>query len=100
MAPILSIQFVPNLFRISEYFEKLKELRALRGYFSPPMRPKNEIRFSPNSSYWFFRTMTQVYKSDISLTFTVAMVTKMAKRSDISLTFTVAMVTKMAAKTG
>ena len=54
----------------------LKGVRALRGYFGPPMRPKNEIRFSPNSSYWFIRTMTKVYKSDISLTFTVAMVTK------------------------
>ena len=30
-----------------------KGLRALRGYFGPPMRQKNEIRFSPNSSYWF-----------------------------------------------
>ena len=47
----------------------------------PPMRSKNEIRFSPNSSYWFIRTMTQVYKSDISLTFTVAMVTKMAAKT-------------------
>ena len=51
----------------------IKELRALRGYFGPPMRPKNEICFSFNSSYSFIRTMTQVYKSDISLTFTVAM---------------------------
>ena len=42
------------------------------------MRLKNEILFSSNSSYWFIRTMTKVYKSDISLTFTVAMVTKMA----------------------
>ena len=58
-----------------------KELRALRGYFGPPMRPKNEIRFSPNSSYRFIRTMTQVYKYDISLTFTVAMVTKMATKT-------------------
>ena len=44
------------------------------------MRPKNEIHFSPNSSYKFIRTMTQVYKSDISLTFTIAMVTKMAAK--------------------
>ena len=55
-----------------------KELRALRGSFVPPRRPKNEIRFSSNSYYWFIRTMNQVYKSDISLTFTFAMVTKMA----------------------
>ena len=58
-----------------------KGVRALRDYFGPSMRPKNEIRFSLNSSYWFIRTMTQVYKSDISLTFTVAMVTKMAAKT-------------------
>ena len=58
-------------------------VRALRGYFGPPMRPKNEICFSPNSSYWFIRTITQVYKSDISLTFTVAMVTKMAAKTGL-----------------
>ena len=58
-----------------------KELRALRGYFAPPPHEaKNEICFSPNSSYLFIRTMTQVYKSDTSLTFTVAMVTKMAAK--------------------
>ena len=28
-----------------------KELGALRGYFGLPVRPKNEIRFSLNSSY-------------------------------------------------
>ena len=59
-----------------------KELRALRGYSGPSMRQKNEIRFSPNSSYWFIKTMTRVYKSDISLTFTVAMVTKMAVKTE------------------
>ena len=53
-----------------------KELRALRSYFGPPMRPKIEIRFPPNSSYELSRTMVQVYKSDVSLTFTVAMVKK------------------------
>ena len=44
----------------------------------PPYEAKNEMRFSPNSSYQFVRTMTQVYKSNINLTFTVATVTKMA----------------------
>ena len=63
------------------FVQTLKELRALRGYFGPPMRPKNEIHFSPNSSYWFIRTMTQVYKSDICLTFTVAMEAKMAAKT-------------------
>ena len=58
-----------------------KGVRALRGYFGPPMRPKNESRFSPNFSYWFIRTMTQVYKSNINLTVTVAMVTKMAAKT-------------------
>ena len=28
-----------------------KQLRALRGYFGPPMSPNNENCFSPNSSY-------------------------------------------------
>ena len=59
----------------------IKELRALRGYFGPPMRPKYENRFTPNSSYRFIRTMTRMYKSDISLTFTIAMVTKMAVKT-------------------
>ena len=54
----------------------MKELCALRGFFGPLWGEKNEIRFSPNFSYWFIRAMTQVYKTDISLTFTVAMVTK------------------------
>ena len=40
-----------------------------------------KIAFTPNSSYWFIRTMTPVYKSDISLTFTVAMVTQMAAKT-------------------
>ena len=44
------------------------------------MRQKNEIRFSPNSSDKFIRTMVQVYKSGINLTFTDAMVTKMATK--------------------
>ena len=44
------------------------------------MRPKNELHLSPNSSYYFIRTMPQVYKSDISLNFNVAMVTKMAAK--------------------
>ena len=34
----------------TEYKDENIELRALRGYFGPPMRPKNEIRFSPYSS--------------------------------------------------
>ena len=29
----------------------VKEIGALRGYFAPPIRPKNEFRFSTNSSY-------------------------------------------------
>ena len=67
-----------SIYEISKPY--LKGGRALRGYFGPPMRPKHEIHFSPNSSYKFIRTMVQVNKSDISLTFTVAMVTKMAAK--------------------
>ena len=40
---ILYLLFVSN--------SHIRELRALRGYFGPPMRQKNEIRFSPNSTY-------------------------------------------------
>ena len=54
---------------------------CIKRLFWPPYEAKNEIRFSLNSSYWFIRTMTKVYKSDISLTFTVAMVTKMATKT-------------------
>ena len=41
--------------RVNDYWTELqvfieKALHALRGYFGPPMRPENEIRFSPNSS--------------------------------------------------
>ena len=71
----------PEFYGDLPVYKLKKELHALRGYFGPPMRPKIEIPFSPNSSYWFIRTMTQVYKSDISLTFTVAMVTKMAAKT-------------------
>ena len=52
---------------------------CIKRLFWPPYEAK-EIRFSPNSSYKFIRTMAQVYKSDNSLTFTVAMVTKMAAK--------------------
>ena len=62
-----------------------KELRALRGYFGSHMRPKNEIRFSSIPSYWFIRTMTQVCKSDISFTFTVAMVTKNRRQNRLKI---------------
>ena len=34
--------------------------RALRGYFGPPMRPKNENCLSQVSSYKFIRTIPQV----------------------------------------
>ena len=50
--------------------------RALRGYFGPPLRPKNENCFLQVSSYQFIRTIAQV--SGIDSIFTVAMVTKVA----------------------
>ena len=59
------IHFVFGLYTyITQCHYKIKELSALRGYFGPPMRSKNEIRFSPNSSYVLVRTIAQVYKSD------------------------------------
>ena len=68
---------------LTQFVSKLVFERGtcIKRLFWPPMRPKNEISFSQNSSYWFIRTMTQVYKSEISLTFTVAMVTKMASKT-------------------
>ena len=50
----------------------IKELRALRGYFGPPLRLKMKIAFTN------FFTIAQVQKPGINLTFTVDMVTKMA----------------------
>ena len=37
-----------------------KGVRALRGYFGPPLEPKTESCFSPISSYWFIRRKAQV----------------------------------------
>ena len=56
-------------------FDNKKGVRAFRGYFGTPIRPKNENSFSQVSS-----TMAQVYKSGIYSIFTVAMVTKMAAK--------------------
>ena len=58
----------------------IKELRALRGFFGPPMRLKYKNCFSPICSFKFIRTIAIVYKSQITLTFTLAMVTKMATK--------------------
>ena len=53
-----------------------KELRALRGYLNgPPMRLKIEIVF-----HQFLRMIAKVSKTGINLTFTIAMVTKMAAK--------------------
>ena len=38
----------------------LKGVRALRGYFWPPLEPKTESCISPISSYWFVRRIAQV----------------------------------------
>ena len=59
---------------------ELKLVRALRGYFGPPMRPKNENCFSLVSSYYFVRTLAQVLKSGIDSIFTIAKVTKMCAK--------------------
>ena len=37
-----------------------KGVRAIRGYFGPPIRSKNKSCLSQVSSYWFFRTITKV----------------------------------------
>ena len=50
-------------------YEDYKELCALRGFFGPPI-----------CSYLLIRTITKVYKSQITLTFTIAMVTKLAAK--------------------
>ena len=57
-----------------------KELHLFRGYVGPTMRPKNKSCFSQIYSYYFIRTIAQVLKSDINLTYTVAMVTNMAAK--------------------
>ena len=61
------------------------------------MRPKNKSCFSINSSYISLLEQSQVLKSGINLTFTVA---KAVLKSGINLTFTVAMVTKIVTKIG
>ena len=52
-----------------------KGVCALRGYFGPPVRPKDKSCFSLVSSYLCIRTSVKV-----NLAFTVAMVTKMAAK--------------------
>ena len=57
-----------------------KGVRALRGYFGPPLRSKNKSCSSQVSLYYFTRTIAKVQNSGIDLNFTVAMVTKMAAK--------------------
>ena len=45
---------------LSIHLMHVKGERALRGYFGPPMRPKNENYFSQVSSFYFIRTIAQV----------------------------------------
>ena len=56
---------------------KTKELRALRDYFGPPMRLKSEYCLL---QFLLIKTIAQVQKSGVNLTFTVAMVTNMAAK--------------------
>ena len=51
---------------------------CIKRLFWPPMRLKYEKCFSPICSYQFIRTIIKVFRSRITFTFTVAMVTKMA----------------------
>ena len=45
---------------------------CIKGLIWPPLEPKNESYFSPISSDWFIRRITQVKKSGI--TYTVAII--------------------------
>ena len=45
---------------VSSGAKGLKGVRALRGYFGPPLEPKTESCFSPISSYLFIRRIAQV----------------------------------------
>ena len=51
---------------------------CIKGVFWPPLGPKNENCFSPISFDLFIRRITEVKYPSFYLTFTVAMVTKMA----------------------
>ena len=53
---------------------------CIKGLIWPPMEPKTESCFSPISFDWFIRRITKVLKFGFYLTFTVAMVTKMADK--------------------
>ena len=50
---------------------------CIKGLFWPPLEPKTENCFSPNSFDWFIRIITDVSNFGIYLNFTIAMVTKM-----------------------
>ena len=54
-----------------------KRATCIKRLFWPPMRQKMKFTFH---QILFIRIMAKVYKSDISLTFTVAMVTKLAAK--------------------
>ena len=55
-----------------------KGVRVLRGYFGPPMRPKNENAFHKFLLISLLEHMAQVLKSGIDSILTIAMVTKTA----------------------
>ena len=45
-----------------------KVLRAIRGYFGPPLRRKIKIAFHQFLLNWFIRAMAQVWKSGANFT--------------------------------
>ena len=54
---------------------------CIMGLIWPPLEPKTESCFSsPISSDWFIKRIINMFNSDIYLTFTVAMVTKMTNK--------------------
>ena len=54
--------------------------KCIKGIFLPPLEPKAENCFSPNSFDWLIRIKTEVNNFGINFDFTVAMVTKMADK--------------------
>ena len=56
----------------------LKRATCIKGQIWPPLEPKTRSCVSSISSNWFIRRTPQVKYPGFDLTFTVAMVTKMA----------------------
>ena len=71
-------------FKKSTHFNP-KEPRALSRFFGPPLKPKNGSCITPISSDCFIRSITQMFKCSIYLTFTVAIVTENGRRNRLKI---------------